>query len=55
MPKIHFDGKIAKFFRTLIFEFCNTITPKAHIWLQRNNGRYGPWLCEKSDGCYDFL
>ena len=25
LPKIHFDGKIAKFFRTLIFEFCNTI------------------------------
>jgi hypothetical protein len=25
LPKIHFDGKIAKFSRTLIFEFCNTI------------------------------
>jgi hypothetical protein len=25
LPKIHFDGKIAKFSRTFIFEFCNTI------------------------------
>ena len=22
-PKIHFDGQIAKFYRTPIFEFCN--------------------------------
>ena len=28
LPKIHFDGKIAKSSRTLIFEFCNTIGQK---------------------------
>jgi hypothetical protein len=33
-PKIHFDGQIAKFFRTLIFEFCNTIGHKqTRRWL----------------------
>src|SRR5580658_8402102 len=31
LPKIHCDGKIAKFSRTLIFEFCNTIKGKADM------------------------
>jgi hypothetical protein len=28
-PETHFDGRIAKFSRPLIFEFCNTIPPIA--------------------------
>ena len=38
-PKIHFDGQIAKFFRTLIFEFCNTIPPISAAGARGRAGR----------------
>jgi hypothetical protein len=34
-PKIHFDGQIAKFSRTLIFEFCNKIGQERLFALQK--------------------
>ena len=47
-PKIHLDGQIAKFFRPLIFEFCNTIPPEADTRCTATHVRYGPILLKKS-------
>ena len=42
LPKTRFDGHAAKFCRHLIFEFCNTIPPKADIGRRYSHVRFRP-------------